>query len=1188
MSEKTITGLINQLNNINFESTTEEQLIKDKLLSIFSTCFIDELKINKDIDLLQKDLLNNNLLINREYSETIENINKSLKIALEKNSKQINIYYENAEKEIELSKTNFLIARKKHNNVMIEEQKSFKRITTENSLTYDEEISHIQKEITDVMSHSHIETQKLVQEKSNKLETIEQEYIIQKNIIIEKLDELKNLSSSKINELKEIIPNELKIKDESYLSIKKTHTQTSVKLNEFINNLKVKFHTEKENLNNDYFITIDTLNKELQTLKTEYEKQKETIQNSYLEKVKALNVVFDVQKDVYNQKTTEIINKNNESVTSINRELRNIKEQLNKQIKLLEKEKFQELSKSKKNDERDEINRNYNKELKLLNNQILLNVNKNAEELKKQEFIFQTELFNHDHQHIKQINEWRYSKNLYDMERKLQTDKVTADYNHKVFIIDEKKNLEKDVLDLVQQIKDLKLEKNLLPIETQLFIASNLQNREINLLNLEFESNKLQNELNQKLVEKNFFLEEISLNHSLEMLNTQYYHDKRIIDITYQLEIEKEILKRDNTVSILNMNIDLQKSLLKQKNDRYYRILQGTIKRETLQIDILNKEFQFFSTSTRKKAKIEHEKRSAIIQEIKSKNQNQIVLRKNQRNILIEKNEAETREKINDYFFSLISKFYINEEKVYNLILNLIEIPVHPEIFRKVIKLAIEYSEVTYNNSSILLQLYIKDDKDEFDKRLFGLTDYKYRLKHEEILDLYNDNMKVIDEKQHELRSKKEAIVAENNELKQKITHTEYLIKTYKSTSNNDLLYNEQLNVLLNDIKDYSISQNTNNGVIKAIEKELRPLTLSLKKNNLEKTKNEYSLSKEKNNEEFKYKKLFKKHERIYNYLNVYLENHFYEIKKRYSSLLKTPYLNDTTIAYANKKFALLFKKHYQKMILVNQKLLSFWLNLFITSKDEQSIIIKNFDESTKSVINQIKRSYNKFINIEENEKQVLNNKYELEIKNLKDELKEKNEKTIEDVKITNITYNNVYSETEKKINEINLKNKYKLQLVAENLDEVLNNLSETLSVTKNNLRKSNEKLRNKTLLEISSIKKDILDNAKKHTLKSNTTIKKFEDQRISYLSKMNSRRKKLITSITKYNEVINQKNHECDRNIQDNLKQTKNIKRHLDLTLKTFKSRSRFDQNRLTRKERNTLKKSYRFKAKQIKSKHK
>ena len=286
--------VLDKLNQINFNLENDEKEIKNRWIEIVSSCSIDPIIFEEFINNEKKNILNKNLEINKYYANLNEQFNKAYQIALEKNTKQINLYHSEAEKQIRQLHSQLLEQKKKSNQKITAEQISYNKIAAENKKAYDDEMAIIQKEINETNKRSFLETQKLEHEKEKKLEIIENQFLAEKKRLENQLIEINKVYELKLIENDKELEDEIQNKDESYLTIKKTHTQTSVRLNNFINKVKQEFLDKKEQLNNEFFFKIEKIDEQILRKKEIFEKNKAKIQHLYLEKLKALNINNEV------------------------------------------------------------------------------------------------------------------------------------------------------------------------------------------------------------------------------------------------------------------------------------------------------------------------------------------------------------------------------------------------------------------------------------------------------------------------------------------------------------------------------------------------------------------------------------------------------------------------------------------------------------------------------------------------------------------------------------------------------------------------------------------------------------------------------------------------------------------------------------------------------------------------------
>lgn len=1188
MKSLDINNLIAKLDDIDFDNTNKEIEIKQSFANIISTKYFDNTIMTNFIEETNKELLNLNLVVNRQYSDYSENYSKALALSLTKNNEQINKYNIEAEASINSLQQKIIKEKKVLNQKIVIEQDNNIKNNVENLKIYDEEIRIINKEISERTAASNLVNQRLENEKSIKLAEYEKELEIKISELNTNIESLNNTYNSDLFVLKESIKNDLQVKDDNYLTIKKTHSQSLIKLNSFIDNQKI-ISKEQLQVNIDkHSELIKSVDEKINEENNLHQVNKEEINAKYLEKTKALNIVFDVQKDVYNNKTSELINKNNIAVTAINKTIRTNREIIEQRIITLEKEKWSKHSKTSSIEEKSSINKEYNKLINKQKNDLLSLGFKNKLELSKQEIIFQTSLFNHDFDHIKQINEWRYSKNLYDLERKEQLEKELSRYNHVINSHEKKKILYNNILSNKQEIVNVYLDKDLLPIESQLFFATSLQNREISLLNLEFESNKLNNQFNQKLLSTKLYLDEHIHRYNLELIKNEYAHKTKTLTIQYQLEIEREILKRNHDVGILKLNLDIQNALLNQKNAKYDEVLNSAIKESSINIELLNHDFLYESKNLRKVASIEKQKRNSIMQEIKIKNQILVIKNKSIRSILLSKNHTESREAINRKYFDISLNIYYQEEKLYKELLSFISIPAHPKKVRSLVAVSLETIDYFKDIVLEILEEFTKIDQIEAKEQLASLSEYKFRVKHEEILNNYNNSLKNINTRKNELTLKENELKEEYNNLENKFKQNLLLVKLYSKNNNGiDPNFNskDELAAIRNENKSLKSSMDKNLKLRQVIIKDLIPLNESIKKYSDIKDKNELSLNKEINNEQKEYTLLLEKQNKTLLSAKKYLKNHTMSLNKQYNLLIEKPYISDATYSNVKKKFEQIYMNLYKTLVKFNQKLLNFWINTHLIQKNEQTKLIDQFDTSSNLAIAQIKKNYSRFISLDEKETDLLKrthleNKNKLNI-NLVNQIKDSKQKIID----IEDGYKKYYNAKELEISESKNSIKSNLELTTINLNDVIANLNSNyqaqLAKSEKTYSKDNLKLDN----QIKSINNDLESNISRTNSRTNLIISKHETERKNHLKNMTFKRNKLSSLISKLELKNKSLINDYEFEVNENLKLSKKVQRDLVIEKNKNIIKNKRDRNKLTNKERNSLKKSYKFKSKQIKS---
>lgn len=1182
--------LKNKLNEINFNNNDVENSLKKQFSSLFELKDFNEEDFNNLISDKNKEMLQKNIIIHRDYSNFLEQVNKSFKIAVDKNNSEIELINNLSDKKISEYLKEFAELKKDYSNKTFNIRINNETIKSEHYSVFEEEISQINKEIKERKDKFIIEQNKLDHNKNNKLQTIETKYNEDLQVLYEKLDLMTIPFNESLEELKAEFNNEQQAKDDAYLTIKKNHNQASIKLNDFIKDIKKEYNIELAKEIAQSNNNINDLKIEIEDLYDYFEKSKEIIQLEYSEKIKALDIVFDVQRNDHNKNVQEIITNNANEVSNINANFRETRNNLNNKIKKIEQEKNQKNLKTASLDEKKKINAEYRRETDLLQKQILKLNQTNEFNLIQQDIVFQTKIYNQDLKHLKHVNEWRYTKDVYEKERNNKLSIEHAKYTHELFIIEEKINYENKKISLIKEILNNKLEKKLLPIESQLFFTSLLQTRDINLLNLEFESFKFDNELKNNLLKLNKDLEETNILHEIELIKANYQFETKIININHQLNTEKAILERDSDLEILNLNTKLQETLLNQKNLRQENLVAGKINYENLQLEKEEKITDHKIKNERKNSIDEQQKRNFSINEIQTKNQKNINYRKSLRTITISKHETEFNYSINKEITTKILNLYTRQHQVYQTFNNLIKSPAHPNVIRSLFELIGHFNDLIVTNAKDALKAYINYGKESFTRLIDDFIQSKYQTKHEDIINMYSDN---ISQYLNNIKEIEDKISALNNDIKLLETKNEknlLVINSLMLAAKKQLSINERKQVqLLNDeiLANKALIAN-NLKIIKDFENEIKRFNTINKNLTKQQSNAEERLFRTKDNEKKYYEKLYAKYELKHYQFRNYLSNYHVKFVANFNKLNQGIYLDDKNLNTLLLNVNKLVNKHYEEIINHSFKLLSFWQQLYLLTKKNETKVINRFNKSADLASKENINNYNKSHTMSDREVKFNNRVFNNEITRIDHEIKKINDNTSENIQITHNQYNQFYIQTENQIKHLKHSANQKLQIIKENLDSVINTLNNNKDKTLFSINKDFNRNKTNLLTDIILTNEDITTNVSKTNSRTNIIISRYDKNRRNHLEDLKERRNSYNNNIKHYNDNINLLEETFNVKVRKNLKKVKARINELELQFNLDKVTLRKVRRKESRSNRKKLKHALKFKNKQIKRKKK
>lgn len=1197
IKNKTDLNLI--INNIRMQlkDNIEYLPFSNKLANILTS--YEKSKQNYDLLIENKkaDLIKNTIYIHKNYSSSIEDINRSLKVSINKNEQEIENFKEKTEREVILLEDEILTSKKIYKeSIDLAKSKYSRAIFDAEAITKDENES-IDLELKELREYYRVESQKIKNRQNIKLNQLDEQFKVVKEDIENKISERRSHTDREIevltNDIKELKENT----DETYLTIKTTHTQANIRFNEFVNKRKEIKEDNIYDIKISYEKALVPLDEQLEKIKKAYDDELDEIQFNYTEKLKALNVIFDVQKSSYNDKTQDIIGKNNREITKINSDFSDKRDQLENKKKLANDVHREKLLKTTNQDERRRLYRKYQKDVRSLNNQLSNAIELNEKLISEQEIKLQMHLYNHDAKHIEQINKWRQNRNIYDFEKNELFAKAKHKYEHERQNIELNRKLLKDNVVNDKAIQNVMILKDLQPIEIQLAIASLIQEREINLLNTENETYQNSFKLKQSLITNQFFKDELTLRQQLELEKEIYRYQTAIVNIKHQLEFEQTRKKREHLIYILKLNRKLQDSLLRQKRNIEQIKMDSQIYISNLNINNLDARLNYETKVLRQKSLLEFEKRQTIINEIRLKNQRLKISKKNQRTLLLAKADAELHQDINTLMFNRIYEAYEIEPKIKTFLKEFFKLPAHPEVFRQLFNSVIQISQAIKNELKGLLAFFIDVDTKLFINIIDNITEYKYRIKHEEIINLYTNNIEQVTLKRNELLKENTFITSQLAMLKNNRILNDTLIEGLRLERNKAKKAKDKhaeehskskIRILRNENRILRSNLRENDREVIRLSSKVIPLDNEIKAIKKRQEQAEKDLIRKKDKEETKYRNLLNLHIKTYHNFIDYIEKRFLNVNDIYSNIINKAYISTEHFEAKLSKINKEQFKYQSKLNEFQQTLLSNWLDLYLITKTDQDKILINFDKITNFSINKLRKRNTNFINSEKIERDYLKNIFNNEIRRNNEYIKKANESTAIKVKNLQNLYREQYANTEIEIVNHDTTTKKDINIISENLNGVLEQLKKehlkNVVKIKSEIKKEDRKISRK----IKSISTSIDEVNHRNKVRTTAIIDRYERRK-------DRRYKQMQSTIRKYREEINvllKNKNDNKSKLNDSIKQNA-IKldkfiNNSQSKIKRYRVSSRKEQNKITRKEKRTLKSSYKFKRRQIKAKRK
>lgn len=948
----------------------------------------------------------NALLINKTYAEAIENFQKSLKIIVDKNQSEVE-----KSQRLKVKKTHLLNANLKEELESIELK--LNQLQQEAKLELDQadnsskrELSAIHKVMNDVRRRYaevclEIETEK-------ELSTKQQAELYDKTTLAldEKVQLLDVEKSERLVTIREEAQKQNIINDESYLTIKNTYTQLSIALNKKINEIKKKHTTVMATLEKEHQEKIKPILKSIDDLKESYQEAQRKALQTYTEKMTSLNVIFDVQKNAYEAKKERIIHEGNENITLFNSKLSAYRETIQKE-KLITSRKLRDEMKSLETEKDvNKMNAQLTQKLNALDNDLnrqILRTNKDIM-IKKRET--QRRLYDHDVQHLREINEWRSKKSLYEYEKKQESAKIDLNYNHNISASELLLNLEEVHFQYQRDVMNINQNRDLLPLEYQLMVAASIQERELNMLGNDAHFSIASYKYQETLVEDEYKLNQALIQRERDKAKALYDANTQVLNTATQLELEKERNRKDYALIEQELRIELNQSILSRQKE----MIETKLRSETISLEseressYLNNRFTLDEIKV--EAQQEERKRIFFVNEARYKNQHRLSNEKSNRMLAIYQNELEYNQKHTEAFMEINRTLYFNHVAYRDAVVELYHLPSHPEVFKGIIQILKRLVEEMSKTAIFILEHFQSIDQEFYIKKIEDLTGYKYMLKHEDQMNYYAQETQKIEEKkaiiEKEIRSLEEQFFQNQTELERNNAFINQLDKITHEIKSNELKSEHKQQDLKENFKLVSnhehevkrIKQNLAR-IEKSIDAKHRlivPLDEEIERLTNKQKESEKDLESKKHQEASVFYRYLNQNQDIYQSFAADIKSFLERMHFFFDTLTQEVYVTDLfltdTLKRLNRHFA-----HYEKLMNQKQQLfLNLMLKFYLMNACEQNVMMRGFKKSTQALIISLNRNYQSQMKSAMTE----NKKRFKEQEHLTQNLKEKTQKKLE------------------------------------------------------------------------------------------------------------------------------------------------------------------------------------------------
>ncbi len=621
-------------------------------------------------------------------------------------------------------------------------------------MTYHREIAQAEKKIADIKESYQRAVSLIENQKANAISEIEQT----ENQALKSIDDQVKESVKGHTRVQKTISKDSQAQsehnDQVYLSIKTSYHQLSVDINKKISELKASRDKQQSVITEEEAQQIVPIREAIDQLQKAYQQAKTNAESQFVQKNQTKDALFERQKESYESKKRKIIHDAGESITLLNSKLSSYRESINRDKLMTSREMRQVMKTIDSVEEKDRMNRQLTKKLNALDNDLNRQIIRTQKDILAKQRDQQRRLFMHDQYHIRQMNDWRLSKTLFAYEKKQELTKIDLNYQHNMTLFEQ--DIKKVNVDRQYKMECLSMTylKDMLPLETQLQMAAVIQERELNLLandaHLDINLSRHKDDEQVLLIQK----DEVSASFEKEAIIAFRKTQEQVTNITTQLSIEEEKLKRDTRVTEQQQRTNLAKAL-------YEKALLSHGYDYDQDLQLIENDRTFFmhehdEALERLSYVLRLEKNARQCATDRAKIQSAYQLSSSRSKTILETHrvELDMRQAKSERLFAILRMFQKTKTNIKHVIRDLYLLPSHPEVFKMVVTIIIRMLTEFEILAEGLIDEYQSSDQAFYAAKIDSLKSSRYVRKREDLSDMFDQEIAKID-------SQKQAIVDE-------------------------------------------------------------------------------------------------------------------------------------------------------------------------------------------------------------------------------------------------------------------------------------------------------------------------------------------------------------------------------------------------------------------------------------------
>lgn len=552
------------------------------------------------------------------------------------------------------------------------------------------EISDIDKVIANIKKQSALSIEKLENNHQKDLENLINKFRADEQLILDASKVASEKIEVDINQIEETKNLYREQSDKKYVSIKSDYHEASIAFNKAVDKLKKNKELALKKLASNDEQNRQPIEDALIQLKADYEHQKATTAQFYKDKLEAHKQSIHKLTQNYNHEKDKLIQAHGDAISLINSKLSSFRDVVaSERIERANQLKI-DIENAANEDEIKALKKALKKHLRQQENELnrqIIRTEKESQTLLKTHYenlqILETK-------YLEAKSKWRIDGKQLVVDQKLTQYTQEQNYQYQLKSLQLQLKTLKATNEFELDRIDIKHLKEIAPLDLKLSIANAISEKDVNLLSNDtnYHLNHYQHQADT--LYHDYTVKKLTFDHDLEVLNITKDHDLSVLNMRLQLSIDKEMVIRDQQLNNQQLKKDFQQLTYDKTIATESLLLQKEIalcENDITHLEKLIRSYEYFLSD---KSIVEQSllKHQLTIEETTTHFQERIQSVEMTQEML--KKDLEVIHSRIHYLFNQIYLIYNIHHNFMLALIQIYEIPAHPEDVKQFIQLYLE------------------------------------------------------------------------------------------------------------------------------------------------------------------------------------------------------------------------------------------------------------------------------------------------------------------------------------------------------------------------------------------------------------------------------------------------------------------------------------------------------------------